>query len=124
MFKTIFPLSNGLGLYNNDKLVVGYIDEYGQKHIKGKEFKKEKKFLSFPFLRGLCYLFKGIYLYFKTFLLQINSVAKEDENRSHKVAKAFNSISAYFAVFSLLIFSFLVGLLLLSALPSLLLKNI
>ena len=124
MFKTIFPLSNGLGLYSNDKLLVGFIDDYGQKHIKGEEFKKEKKFLSFPFLRGLCYLFKGIYLYFKTFLLQINSIAKEDENRSHKVARTFNSISAYFAVFSLLIFSFLVGLLLLSVLPSFLLKNL
>ena len=124
MIKTIFPLSNGLGLYSNDKLIVGFIDDYGQKHIKGETFKKEKKFLSFPFLRGLSYLFKGIFLYFKTFLLQINSVAKEDENRSHKVARAFNSISIYFAVFSLLIFSFLVGLLLLSFLPSFLLKNI
>lgn len=119
MIKTIFPLSNGVGLFDNNKLCVGIINNEGIKKVGSFDEKQESKFFKLPFIRGIFYLLKGLFLFIKSFLFQytLDIRKKEDKNLSYKWAGAFNAISGYFILIALVISSFLFGFLLLGLLP-------
>lgn len=115
MDKFVLPLTNGVGIYEKNKFCVSYIDSYGDKKIRGCNVKPYNKVFDLPFIRGYTYFFMSIYLYVKAFKLQ-REVG--DKNKSAKNADNLGFLSSYIMLIAGAIVAFLIGLLLLGALPS------
>ena len=120
MNRFILPMGNGVGLFLNNKLCVSIIDSNGDKKVNGRILKAQKsKFLDFPIVRGFVYFFKGLYLYFITYILQMQlEESGEDKNKSAKQAGKINFASGYILLIALFIIAFLFGLLVLGFLTS------
>lgn len=122
MEKVVLPLNNGVGIYEKGKLCVSTIDYQGEKRVDGAIVKENKKFLDKPFLRGFLYFFFGFYLYYKSFILQLDD--KEEKNNSAKSAKKINFFSDYIMLIACIVVSFLVGFLLFGILPSIIFNRL
>ena len=122
MDKIVFPMDNGVGLYENGKLCVSVIDSSGNKHVDGSLIKSGPKFFELPVLRGFVYFFMGIYLYVKCIITSLalggTAAKKEEQNRSAKKAKSFTLASGYVMLLATLLIGFLFGFLGLGMLPS------
>ncbi len=118
MDKIVFPLSNGVGLYQNNKLCVSMIDSDGNKKVYGKNIKPHKKFFNLPVIRGFTYFFKGIYLYTQSYIFQYQFDEKEDKNKTAKDANKLNFASGYILLITSFIIAFLFGSIVLGFLPS------
>lgn len=115
MEKIVLPLSNGVGIYEKNRLCVSSIDYHGEKRVEGMVLKENKKIFEKPFLRGFFYFFYSFYLYFRCFILQIDD--KEDKNKSAKNVEKIGFASDYIFLIACLIVAFLIGFLLLAILP-------
>ena len=122
MEKVVLPLNNGVGIYEKGKLCVSTIDYQGEKRVDGAIVKENKKFLDKPFLRGFLYFFFGFYLYYKSFILQLDD--KEEKNNSAKSAKKINFFSDYIMLIACIVASFLVGFLVFGILPSIIFNRL
>ena len=118
MTKNIFPLGNGAGVFDGEKLCVCIVDENGNKKVGGEKVKPVNKFFSFPFLRGIVFFFFGVVLYFKTFVLA-RGIDFKGKKKRYKIAKNLTITSDFIALVSILLISFLFGLLGLNYLPKL-----
>lgn len=121
----IFPLGNGVGVYEKGRLCVSMIDDSGNKKVGGKAVKVWKKFWHMPFLRGLTYLIRGIFLYISSFflMLDVEDRPESERNKSFKIAKNISIASSYLVLIAMLIASFLFGFLCLGILPSYLFRH-
>lgn len=118
MDKIVFPFSNGAALYQNGKLSASIISQSGDKKVGGQILKEQKKFFSFPVIRGLVYFFYGFYLYIKAFLLSYQLDGQEEENnKSYRQAKKINFISSYISLIAAIISMFILGFLYLGIFP-------
>lgn len=119
MDKIVFPFSNGAALYQNGKLSASIISQSGDKKVGGQILKEQKKFFSFPVIRGLVYFFYGLYLFVKAFLLTYTLDDQKDEetNKSYKKARKINFVSGYILLIAALIVMFIFGFLYLGVLP-------
>lgn len=120
MNKVVYPLGNGVGVFQDEKLCVSVIDSQGEKKVDGKEVKKWSKFWEFPFLRGLAFFFRGIGLYIASFIKSIELEDRPDneKNKSFKVAGKLSIASSYFVAIAMLLGAFVFGFLGLGVLPS------
>ena len=125
MDKCVFPLGNGVGIYDNNKLCVSIIDQNGDKKVEGQCLKQCQRFFSFPLIRGLTYFFYGIWLYIKVFLLQekLDDRNEDEKTKSYKIAKKVDFVSTYIIFIASLIVAFVFSLTILGVLPSFLFKN-
>lgn len=118
MDKIVFPFSNGAALYQNGKLSASIISQSGDKKVGGQILKEQKKFFSFPVIRGLVYFFYGFCLYIKAFLLSYQLDGQEEENnKSYRQAKKINFISSYISLIAAIISMFILGFLYLGIFP-------
>lgn len=125
MEKIILPLGNGVGVYDKGRLCVSMIDSEGNKKVGGKTVKMWKKFWQFPFVRGIAYFIKGIFLYITAFFFmsELEDRPESEKNKSFKIAKNFSIASSYLVLIAMLVAAFLFGFLMLSVLPSYLFKK-
>lgn len=119
MENVVFPLSCGLGLFQNSSLCVSVISSEGEKKVGGDNLKPVTKFWDKPFLRGLLYFFYGIILYVKTYLkvFSLFDRPKEEQNKSFVSQRKLSLTSAFIAFVAIAVFSFILALLLFGALP-------
>lgn len=115
MEKIVLPLTNGIGIYDKNKLCVSYIDYYGEKRIRGCSVKPYSKLFDSILLRGYIYFFLSLWLYFKVFMLQRE---EGDKNKPVSSAESLGFLSSYIMIIAGIIVAFLIGLLLLGVLPS------
>lgn len=121
----ILPLGNGVGVYEKGRLCVSIIDTEGNKCVGGKKVKMWKKWCFLPFLRGLTYFLRGIWLYISAYFLmnEIEERPENEKNKSFKIAKNFSIASSYLVLIAMLVAGFLFGFLGLGVLPSYLFRR-
>lgn len=125
MEKMILPLGNGVGVYEKGRLCVSMIDSEGNKRVGGKKVKMLKKWCFLPFLRGLTYFLRGIWLYISSYFLmnELEDRPENEKNKSFKIAKNFSIASSYLVLIAMLVAGFLFGFLGLGVLPSYLFRK-
>lgn len=126
MEKYILPLGNGVGMIDKDKLCVSIVDPTGEKKVGGRTIKPLHKFWKMPFMRGIVYFLRGVYLYISAFILsfELEERPEKEKNKSFKIAGKINIASSYLIIIALAVASFLFGFLALGVLPSVLFKKI
>lgn len=111
MQKSIFPLVNGIGIYDNNRLCVCAVDDGGVKHVGGRDINPSHKFFDLPFFRGIHYFFKGVVLQILSLMLGRKLCEREGEsNKSYRVAKNLTISSGFIALIATMLVSFLTGL--------------
>jgi len=122
----ILPFGNGVGVYEKGKLCVSIIDGEGNKRVGGKVIKNWKKWMYLPFLRGLTYFVRGIWLYIISFffMTELEDRPENEKNKSFKIAKNFSITSSYLVLIAMLVAAFVFGFLGLGVLPSYLFKKV
>lgn len=123
MDKMIIPLSNGVAIYDKNRLCVSTIDENGDKNINGENIKETNKIFDKPIIRGITYFFFGFNLYYRCFVLQ-RQEKEEGKNKSAKSTDRINFLSDYIMLIASIVISFFVGYLLLGVLPSYIFNSI
>lgn len=119
MFNVIFPLNNGLSILQKEKFCLSIIDNDGQKKIVGRKVKKYK-ICSFALLRGIVFLFLGIYWYIKTITMEskLNTRPIEEQNKTYKKSINYEFVANYLLLFATMILSFVLGFVVLSFVPN------
>ncbi len=120
MEKIIFPFNYGVGVYEKGRLCASNINPSGNKNVGGKFVKQPGKFFSLPFIRGLVYLFWGLWLYVSSYnlLMQLDERPESEKNKSFKIAKNVSIASTYIVLIAVAVAGFLFGFLALAVLPS------
>lgn len=77
MEKFGYPLPNGVVMGVNEKRVVSYVTESGQKRLRTFADKNKILYFHFPFARGLQIFFCGIFAIFNTFFQFFNEKSKK-----------------------------------------------
>lgn len=126
MDKYIFPLGNGIGMCDGEKLCVSVIDSNGEKKVGGKEIKSLSKVWEYPLLRGIIFFFRGLGLYISSFLLSIDleDRPEKEKNKSFKIAGRINVASSYLILVALVVASFVFGFLALGIFPAFMFNRI
>lgn len=124
MIKTVFPLGNGAGIYDGQKLCVCVVDESGNKKVGGNLIKKEGKVLSFPFFRGIFYFLFGFVLYFRTAIVSKSIVGGEKSTKKYKITKRITITSDFILLFASIICAFIIGLVGFKFLPNLIFNRL
>ena len=88
MLSWFFPFSNGVGVFNGEKLCVCINDERGMKRVYGKNIKNKSRLMTILFFRGLVYFFYGIYLYVLSFSLGQNMSSYNTDNKEKNRRKS------------------------------------
>lgn len=111
IYKT--PCLYGTAFYNGKNCAICFIDEYGKTHLKTKKQKSPLVKHNFFFIRGLEYLFIGIWYFFSN-LVQASYIPNKV---SYKMSKNLNITSNQIMVFIISIISIFVGFFLFGFLP-------
>ena len=121
----IFPFNNGLTVVKKDKTCISIINNDGVKQVAGRKI-KARKVLSLPILRGIFFLFIGIYMYIKAIIEEnkLNIRPKEEQNKTYKKSLNYEFVSNFLLLFATMLLSFLFGFVVLSFIPNFLVQKL
>ena len=125
MKKIFLPVGSGIGCFDQTKMIVAIVNNYGNKKVGREKVKTNFKLLDIPIIRGVIYFFVGIAYLCKVYSkgLTLDNIEEKDKNITYKIAKKFNIASVYVMFFASLIFGLLYGLFAIGVLPSFVLKT-